>query len=479
MPHGLGLGIGLEVGAPRWLRALQAFNPLLLLVAGIGCYTDAAKTIPAGDGDAVYTWSNLGTLGPTADAVQSTAARRPLLDAAAKGVDFQVAQTHFMDLQALTSASTDYTVVLVVDQTTASGAIQSYLGSGGVAGWIAQRTGSTGINDSSGWRTPVVAKTGEQMLSFVTEASGSTTSVYRDGQLLGVDSSYDGTMGWSGPLLGAKPGETQHLNAKIKAILVFDSELSSADLAAVHALLQGEYGVAFDYDSVADLAVAYKSDEGTTGDPVSAWAKALGTGSDFAEATDKPDLGTLGSREALVFDGALEHLDYSGAAGDWNGLHDGTGGTLLLLGAATLGANDIIFSTFGAVATQFGMEIETFTNGTTRLRVGNGTGTFLVNDTTAAVLTANVAACFVFRMETGAADEFDMRVDGAQVGNGAFDVGGAQANDATNVASVASRGAGGSLRWAGKFGDVVRYSRYLNDFEAAAVEAHAAARFAA
>jgi hypothetical protein len=232
------------------------------------------------------------------------------------------------------------------------------------------------------------------------------------------------------------------------------------------------------YDSIPGLVRAYQSDQNTTGDPVSAWAVALGTGSDFVQATagDRPDLGTIGSRAALVFPGSSENLDYDGAAGEWKKLHDGTGSTLVIAASLNLASSDVIFSTAsGAVPTQVGVEIMGTAAGAVRVRVCNGTATLLVEDTSAAVVSDGVAFVLSLRMKTGATNEFDVRVNGTQVGNGTF-VGTPSAADPTAAANLASR-LGSGVYWDGKVGVVALYG-YLTDATVAQAEAIVAARFA-
>jgi len=456
-----------------------------MLVAGEQCYTDAAKAVGCTDTDAVYTWGNLGT--DSTDAVQSTEASRFAYSAAGgvggrPGCSMDGA-ADFMDLTGLASTSNDYTVFAVVNKVATSfGYLFSTAGTGGQAHAYSSDLGGEVeyVNDSAGASVLQASMTGEQMLTWRVEGTADV-ECWRDGALLAVGSGEAGNNPEIGgtTYLGKNKNGTNWDEGVYSFFMIVPTKLSDADLAAVHAILLAEYGLAFDYDSVADLTVAYKSDEGTTGDPVSAWAKALGTGSDFVQATeaDKPPLGTIGSRAALNFV-PTDNVDYSGAAGDWNALHDGTGCTFLMAFAPDLVGTKVPFGTFAVADTQSGLEFTVLVGGELKTRVGNSGGVaFLVDDTTAgSTLTDETLSVVTYRNETGhAVDEFDVRVDSVQVGSGAF-VGLADAGDCDVLANVGSRN-GTSLHSPGVHGDVVLYSRYLNDYEAAAIEALATARF--
>jgi hypothetical protein len=485
VPIGIDLGVGIGIagsgGAPAFWRSLLAYSPLLMLVAGEECYTDAAKTVRAGDTDAVYTWGDLS--GNGFDAVQSTGAQRALLSIAGgpgglPALDFDGASHRYDDLSSITGGTTDGTLVAVfiADDATTTQTLFAPNGASRFAACTAT-SDAIGTYDGTAWRECMPCQTGAQVVAWRNDATGTAVECYRDGVKLGEDT-YDGDMAaWTAGATVGGLSASQFFNGKLACLLYFESKLSDSDLAAVHAILMSQYGRAFDYDSVANLSVAYKSDSGTTGDPVSAWAKALGTGDDFVQATeaDKPDLGTIGSRQALVFPGSSENLDYSGAAADWNVVHNGTGGTLMIsIEPDDTAAVGEAVGNIANLSTQVGFAI--LQNGAAlRLRVANGLGAWLVDDTAAGVFTSNTLSTITVRTKTGATDEFDSRADSVQVGNGAF-VGAASAADASRAVNLGSR-TGSSLFADGNVGDVVLYSRYLNDYEAAAIEAHATARF--
>jgi hypothetical protein len=467
---GIGIGIG------TWASGGASFTPRRL--TGLILWLDASFGITEA-GLGVDTWLDRSDEGN--DATQTTDADRPAYTASnanlnsRPSVDFVAASTEFMSLTGMTDASNDYTMFAVVDQTTITGT-QALLGSSSTTRALGHESSSVSANDSTAWRAGMAGKTGGQILCQRFDATGTTIEHYRDGALLG-STTYDATWAWAVPMLGNRNGGAEWLDADVAEVIVYNRLLSDAELAQVHAYLIAKYQQPFDYDSVADLAVAYKSDENTTGDPVSAWASALGTGDDMTQGTAdrRPTLGTIGGREAPLYDGSDDRLAYSGAAGDWNDLHDGTGGTLLVVFENDFSTTGALFATHNNAATQYGVEVLSFTSGVMRLRVGNGSGTWLVDDTTAAVVSADTPTVVAVRLLTGASDEFDFRIDGTQRGNGAF-VGAASATDATGAATCGTRPAG-TQPFTGLVGDIVRYSRYLSDLEAAAIEELATERF--
>ena len=80
-----GLSLGVCRGSrPPWLPSSLPNLALWLTAAPAYCFTDAAATVPCGDGDAVYTWLDRSGLGN--HLVQATLASRPTLVALGGGL---------------------------------------------------------------------------------------------------------------------------------------------------------------------------------------------------------------------------------------------------------------------------------------------------------------------------------------------------------------------------------------------------------
>jgi hypothetical protein len=110
-----------------------------------------------------------------------------------------------------------------------------------------------------------------------------------------------------------------------------------------------------------------------------------------------------------------DHMDYSGVLGDYNYLHDGTGMTLcfILMGTETNGGTPrgIVGEWVGT--TRHGIDTDVFSN-QVRVRICNGTGSYALDATSAAVLSPNTYHFYVFRWEQGAGN-FECWVDGVKV----------------------------------------------------------------
>jgi len=280
---GIGAGIGIgpfHAGALPFYHQLLGYSPLLMLVAGEQCYTDAAKAVGCTDTDAVYTWGNLGT--DSTDAVQSTEASRFAYSAAGgvggrPGCSMDGA-ADFMDLTGLASTSNDYTVFAVVNKVATSfGYLFSTAGTGGQAHAYSSDLGGEVeyVNDSAGASVLQASMTGEQMLTWRVEGTADV-ECWRDGALLAVGSGEAGNNPEIGgtTYLGKNKNGTNWDEGVYSFFMIVPSKLSDADVAAVHAILLAEYGLAFVAQSIANAGLAWDADDATL------------SGSDIATLTD-------------------------------------------------------------------------------------------------------------------------------------------------------------------------------------------------
>lgn len=120
---------------------------------------------------------------------------------------------------------------------------QSFLGtqSSGRA-FLLRRTGNVAIYDSA-FKTFGALSTGAQILTWQIDAVGGTCEMFRNGVSLGADT-YDGTF-WpfnSGSKLGALAGPTWYADMIFSSMALWESALTTEQLAAAHAAFATEYG---------------------------------------------------------------------------------------------------------------------------------------------------------------------------------------------------------------------------------------------
>lgn len=172
------------------------------------------------------------------------------------------------------------------------------------------------------------------------------------------------------------------------------------------------------------------------GDPVDTWINSGAIGNSLdAAAAKRPTKSTLGGVQSVAFDGTDDLAIYSGANADASFLHDGTGATLYIAGsmiAPTLGG--FAFDTIGTADwDHIGLSLEWIPGGTGRLRfrIGNGSGAWVILDTSANDDWPKDAP-FVMTVRTSTVtfggNNYQVRLNGAAIINGVF----------ANVASAAA-----------------------------------------
>ena len=458
MSPGIGAGIGIgpfHAGALPFYQQLLNYSPMLMLVAGVQCYTDAAKAVGCADTDAVYTWGNLGTLGATADAVQSTEARRPILSLA-NGVTYTQASTHWMDLAGLTGSGQSFTFVYVV--TTTANGDASLIGAGGGT-TSSDISGNVSVHDGTSEKTAMAAlASATQVLSFVVDAGEPDISVYRDGVLLDVIA-YDTTWNFTNVTLGALASAGgRFFDGVMKFAMVIEGALSDADLAAVHAILLAQYGLAFDATSVEGAILDLDASVGitSTGAGVSTWATQQG-GTDAVQATDadRPLFEATGWSTGLptvTFDVAnTEEMDLTGLT---DASHDYTLFCAMNQVSASAATTQVVLNS----SSTGGMFLATRPTAGAKVAVYDGTAYTLIAPA------ATGEQLLTWTIDSGT-PELEIYRDGVSLGTSA-------AYDATWAWSGPSIGGLGAFYLDAKVARMALYGRLLNAYEIAALNTY-------
>ena len=451
-------------------------------IAGRKLDLDAADPGLTVDGLGVNLWPNSGS--SVVNATQATDNDRPEFlptggVAGGPTVVFDASNTEHMDLIGMSDTSTDYTFFCVGDNEGAATACM--MGMNGGNAFLANRAAINAAGFyNSGNRCPVATKTGSQLLSIRVQASDTSIEVSRDGELLGVDLTYTGSVGWSNPRVGAVGGGgvAWHFDGPIDRLILYNHALTTFEQAIVEAALLALYEMEFIPLSIANCRAWHRADLGLTGVPISAWANQGSLGGTMTPTGDSPTVSTLNGQASIFYDGDDDGLTHSTAKADWSFLHDGTGGTLAIHVKDGDGTRGFYFDTCRAVDTRIGLQL--YDNGSSIIvQVGNGSGTWLVD--------RNVGDggdgwqhTQVFRLETGhAANEYDWWVDGVSQSAGPFN-GLANVGSPFGVATIGENTNGaGSDNYNGDVPEWAAYDRYLNDLEADALSRYFDARYVA
>ncbi len=251
----------------------------------------------------------------------------------------------------------------------------------------------------------------------------------------------------------------------------------------LHTGIPGGGGAPWTPASLPSLALWLAGCTGITGDPVSAWANQGTLGGSFNQANvgERPPMSTLNSCACPDFDGTDDDLTYNGAAADFSFLHSGAGGTLIAVARPDDSANAlqrlIDTGVTNAASTGFSLRWDK-ANKRATVVVANGGGVgFSVSAVTAGnSWLANAAKVVTVRIKTGAASEYDVRINGTSLASGAF----AAATSAGAPAAalrVGERGTG-TLNFGGKVADVIGCASYLSVGDCALAEGWATRRYA-
>lgn len=237
MPRlGLGLGLKRRGGA-------AAFTPPDISGCILWLRADLGTTVT---GAGVSLWEDQSGNGNDAD--QTTDADRPALNATGWStglptVDFDLANTEWLDMNGLSDASTAYTVFAVLDKLTDSVVEQMLTGDVTQLQFASERTTGVGMYDGA-WKVYGTTQLGEQALTWRVDGAGNSSEVWRDGTSIGSDGWAAGrTLGGQVALGSSAVGGGQHADMQLAEIIVYNTALSAGDLARVHTYLLARYGL--------------------------------------------------------------------------------------------------------------------------------------------------------------------------------------------------------------------------------------------
>ncbi len=212
----------------------------------------------------------------------------------------------------------------------------------------------------------------------------------------------------------------------------------------------------------------WRASNGLTGDPVTAW-KDVENAVDV-EAGNAVARGTLGGQVVPHFDGAADYLQDGGSTADYKYLHDGTGGTIVLVASldAASGARAAVVTGSG-VGTTVGTYLATDGTGSVIWIIGNGTATVISIDSTSTPFATPGAHVISAAYGTGQTLDAVLRIDGTE--DATMDQTAAPSTgNATNVLTVGARAAGASRWWDGPIAEVLFFNAILSAEDLARVE---------
>jgi hypothetical protein len=282
--------------------------------------------------------------------------------------------------------------------------------------------------------------------------------------------------------IGARAGTILPANVRIWAVIAYDVRLSDADTLQLSQYLTDlRNGITPTVALPGAPVLHLERPDLWAGESVSAWANQGSLASNFAQAVAAsqpaliPGHSGLASMPGIHADAVADRLDWSGAANALNFLHNGAGGTLVVIGNRESGGQ--WFGDLRNANTRVGTDYGPQGAAEIALMVGNGGGiAHVVAQTTAtAPWPVGSSRSSIVRLQTGAPNEYDVRVAGVQELNGAFAVAPSAANP-FGTPALFSWPTGGS-NVGGTMPEVIAYNRYLTDAECAAIEAYAAGRY--
>jgi len=237
----------------------------------------------------------------------------------------------------------------------------------------------------------------------------------------------------------------------------------------------------WDPDMIPDMACDLRGPVDLIGNPVTSWGNRGSIGNTFATAIalNQPPRGSLNGHRTVAYDGHEDSTPYTGANGDWSFMHDGTGGTMFIIGSliAPAGTRHVI-DNLREVNTETGIGVQRISDDRVRFRMGNATGVLMVVDTSANDAWAGDAP-FVMTIRTSTAtfggQNYQVRINGNTAVQGVF--GAAASANAPDypmtIGSVAGEGQSAPIN----LGEMFAYTSLLSGANVGLVEAWAAARY--
>jgi len=232
------------------------------------------------------------------------------------GVEFDAANTEWLDTTGMADASNDYTVFAVLNQTTTA-ATQTLLSNDAGESLLSLSTVGTvsvGGQDGTAVLEASLPITGDQWLEMSWRSGTTAVEGYRNGSSIGTDT-YDAGSVYAagGSAIGAVTGgAAEYADCVLSELIVFNRLLTAEETAAVRAYIATRYALAFSPLSVADAVVYLEPSAANitlNGADVASWAN-LGSGADFAQGTAaQQPLYVAGALPRLTLtEGDLHHL---------------------------------------------------------------------------------------------------------------------------------------------------------------------------
>jgi hypothetical protein len=154
-------------------------------------------------------------------------------------VVFDLANTEYLQSNAIVSTKTQYTIVAALDVNNPLGT-DTCLVAGSSVAFCPTRSSQVGMVDSQSWLCGA-AKAGSQILTWVYDG-GVSISCYRDGVLLGSAGS-GLARALSQVRLGAYTLGLMHCGVDLSEIAIFARILTAAELAIIHAYVKAKFNL--------------------------------------------------------------------------------------------------------------------------------------------------------------------------------------------------------------------------------------------
>lgn len=188
-------------------------------------------------------------------------------------------------------------------------------------------------------------------------------------------------------------------------------------------------------------------------------------GGDAAQGTAaaRPVRASVNGRLAAQYDNTDDVLDSNIGAINYRFCNDGTGATIFAVGRRTLndGAAHEFFDTVRAADTRTGFSLQQLaTTNSARFRVGNSSGTWVIDDSAAGFPEDGLAHVVVARWST--AFGYDVRVDGVSGASGAI-VGVPDAGNPHGSLALGARTVAPAAFWRGDWLEGGAYAGLLTD----------------
>lgn len=136
------------------------------------------------------------------------------------------------------------------------------------------------------------------------------------------------------------------------------------------------------------------------------------------------------------------HLEYTGAKSNTNNLHNGNGASVTICFNYDSANPGTLFSTFDGSASSIGIELAVDGAGSFITKIGNGSGSYLVNSTlTAGTLLDGYGYVATVSHSTSGTPQYDVRINSTSEDSGSY-TGSASSSDSSGILTVGARSDG-------------------------------------